>query len=91
MLRNFSQPFQYRCLLLVHWGLIPLVNRLVDNGCFFFFVEFEQAFFVGNEFVYFCCFSVEIAGYSSLFLGSWERVCKLNKNILIQMLNCRTI
>jgi hypothetical protein len=44
---------------------------LVDDGSFFFFVEFEQEFFVGYQFVYLGCFAVKVVGNGVLFFWVW--------------------
>jgi hypothetical protein len=67
MFRNFAQPIN-TAVFKFNIRIYPFCNGLVYNGCFFFFVEFEQAFFIGNEFVYLGCFTVEIVGYGGLFL-----------------------
>ncbi|MGI6319971.1 MAG: hypothetical protein ACOXZK_03180 [Bacteroidales bacterium] len=72
MLRNFAQPFNTAESFIWHIRVDAFGNGLVDDGGFFFFVEFEQAFFVGYQFVYLGRFAVEVVGNGGLFFWGLE-------------------
>jgi hypothetical protein len=82
MLRNIPKPF-YTGRFGPYLWVKALGHSMVDDRCFFFFIERNQLFFVGDKLVNLGGFAVEIGGDGGLFGEGRKTKRKFYKYILI--------